>query len=193
MTRVALGLLLASLLVAGCLQSGTTPTPSSPATSTPPVVTHPGGGAAVRPAHAENSTAGFRFVGDESVSLIVAPGNVTFSFVATNEGDNASALLDPCGEGNPRVAIFDANGTRLDLTGPVAHCMALAGFVSYAHGETIARNVTWDGLAWNGEKRAPVAPGQYEARATLVVKRGEAPLEIEVRLPFGVTENRGAL
>src|SRR5581483_12009929 len=109
---------------------------------------------------------------------ILVDGEVTFSFVATNEGGNATALFDPCGPGNPRIEIRDANGTALDLTGPSMHCMVAASFQDMPSGAQVTSNLTWDGRAWNGTERAPVAPGEYVAHATFVARRDGADVSV---------------
>lgn len=199
---------LAIFLTAGCLQGstpapGTTTTPpAGGATSTTPVSTTPSsttpppvvtGGMAVRPAHGSNSTAGFTLEGNESASLILPGQDVTFSFVGTNDGENATALFAPCDGGNPRIEIQDANGTALDPIGPHMRCMAAMGWQPSASGERYWSNLTWNGTAWDGEKIAPVPPGTYYAVGTFLVQRDGQEHDIEVRLPIGVTDNRGAL
>jgi hypothetical protein len=60
-------------------------------------------------------------------------------------------------------------------------------------GEQRWGNFTWDGRAWDGDKLAPVSPGAYYAVGTFLAKRDGHDVTIEVRLPVGVTDNRGAL
>ncbi|GEM_PF-4642765 len=193
-------LALAALLLAGCLQ-GSTPAPSGgsttpPASSTPPTSTTPPvvtGGAAVRPAHGSNATDNFTLEGDESVSLILPGQDAAFTFVGTNGGANASALFAPCDGGNPRIDIEDANGTVLDTVGPHMRCMIAISWQPFGAGEQLSTNMTWNGTAWDGEKLAPVAPGTYYAVGTFAVKRDAGEIDVTVRLPIGVTDNRGAL
>ena len=151
------------------------------------------GGMAVRPAEGKNESAGFTLAGNESVSLIVAGGEVTFRFAATNGGENATALFDPCGAGNPTIAILDPNGTALTLDEPGMRCMIAVSWQPMAAGAQIERNLTWDGRAWNGRERADVPPGQYVAHATFYAQRDGADVTITLDLPVGVTDNRGAL
>lgn len=199
--RLLASLTLATLLLAGCLQSGSAPAPGSgsttppatsttPVSSTPPVVT---GGAAVKPAHGSNTSADFTLEGDETASLILPGQDVTFSFVGTNSGGNATALFAPCDGGNPRIEVQDANGTTLDLIGPHMRCMVAMEWQPIGAGEQRSNNVTWNGTAWDGEKLAPVKPGTYYAVGTFLAQRDGQEIDLVVRLPIGVTDNRGAL
>lgn len=202
--------LLALLLLAGCLQeggsapststpaggttAGSTPAGSTPTSSTPPDTgTPPAHGTAVVPRRGSNATAGFTLEGNESVSLIAPGGAVTFTFVATNGGANTTALVDPCGGGNPHISIVDANGTELDITGPVMRCMAAAGFQPFATGQQATNSLTWDGKAWNGSERAPVAPGTYAAHGSFLATRDGAQVQLTLDIEVGVTDKLGTL
>ena len=150
-------LLLAILALAGCLEGE--PMRTSPAA----------------PPHAEATDAGFRLAGD-------AAGE-TFRFVATNEGGDAMALSDPCGDGNPRIAVLDANGTRLQLRPPQARCMAVASFQPFAAGGALSANLTWNGTAYQGERAYAAPPGDYAVVGTFEGRRGASPVELSARLP----------
>lgn len=203
--RPTLALLALALLLAGCLQdagtpSSSTPPPggsSTPASSTPVSSTPADGpathGAAVLPARGSNATSGFTLEGNESVALILPGQEVDFTFVGTNGGANATVLSDPCGEGNPAIRILDANGTVLDVTGPVMHCMAMVSWQPFGAGEQVWNNVTWDGMAWNGTDRAPVPSGTYTAQGTFRAQRDGAEVSVVVELPISVTTERGVL
>lgn len=209
MRTVSLALVLtvaALALAAGCLTTppaqpstgGTTTTTSTPTpdatTPTPtPEPTHPGGGMLIRPAHEENASQDFRLVGDESASGFYPPGSVTFSFVGKNEGAAAEALADPCGAGNPKMWIEDENGTKLELSPPQVRCMAAMGFVPFASGATIERNLTWNGTAYHGDQAYTAPPGLYHAIGVFEAKRDGTIVDVQVSLPFSIVSERGVL
>jgi hypothetical protein len=196
--RPPLAALLVALLVAGCLEGApAAPTPASP-TPTPTTVTPtpmsttpptPGGGMLIRPAHAENASDGFFFEGDESASGFLPPGDVTFSFHEENRGGDAKALVDPCGEGNPRIEIRDANGTKLSLRPtPEIRCMAAMGWGDHKGGAQSWLNFTWNGTSYHGQERAPVPAGRYVVRATFLAQRGGNETDLVLELPVNVLD-----
>lgn len=198
------GVLVLTLLVAGCLQStdapiGGTPT-STPTPSTVPTTPSappggPAGGMLIRPVHNESETSGFFLEGDESVSGFIPPADVTFTFHAANRGAAAEAISDPCGAGNPRVAIYDENGTKLDLTGPRMRCMAAISWQPWAQGGELWMNLTWNGTVYHGENASRAPPGKYTAIATLQARRGGTETDVKVGVPVNLLDEsaRGAL
>ena len=195
----------ALLALAGCLSAdpnapapnatprAPSPEPSpqpTPEPSPTPSESHPGGGMLVRPAHEENATHGFTLVGDEDTSGFIAPsGSVTFRFAGRNDGANASATHDPCGEGNPAIHIEDENGTALALHPPMMRCMIAITMEPFAGGATLEQNLTWNATAYRGDAAYTVAPGTYYAVGTFVAKRGETIDTIRVRVPVNVFDD----
>ncbi|MFA5860544.1 MAG: hypothetical protein WDA16_02500 [Candidatus Thermoplasmatota archaeon] len=177
MRRPSLAALAVMILAAGCLQS---PPPASSG--------GPSDDTLVGPAHSENESAGFFIEGDESVGGFIPPGGVTFTFHAVNRGADAQAIWDPCGEGNPSIAIHDANGTKLDLTGPRFRCMIAVSWQPYAQGAELWTNLTWNGTQYHGEAASKAPPGKYDAVATFHAKRGEAETKLLVTLPVDLLD-----
>jgi hypothetical protein len=149
----------------------------------------------IRPDHEENASSGFTLTGDESASGFLPPGNVTFRFVATNEEDNATALFDPCGAGNPRVSLEDENGTTLDTAAPQVRCMIATSWQPMPSGGALYANLTWDGTVYHDGQPSQAPPGRYTAVATFEAKRGDAQVEVTVRVPVNLLDasQRGTL
>lgn len=206
-TRAPFALAFALVLLSGCLTPPPATAPSTTTTTsastTPPATTDPAatpgeapgprGGMLVRPAHAENASDGFGIVGDESASGIHPPGSATFTFVGTNVGAAAEALFDPCGRGNPRIWIEDANGTMLSLQPPTMHCMAAMGFGSIAHNESRTADLTWNGTAYRGEQAYTAPAGPYHVVGEFEGRRNGTIVDVRVSLPFNVVSQPGVL
>jgi hypothetical protein len=197
---------LSVLLVAasGCLNQASAPTSGSTSTiskvgavprsattgtgNAPGSGSHPSGGILIRPVHAEKEANGFFVSGDESASGAMQGNDVTFTFTAQNRGADAQVLQDPCGGGNPKIHMEDANGTILQIQPPQVHCMAMAFFAPFGHAGNVSRELTWNGTTYSGGKASMASPGTYFAVGTFEGKRGDTVVDVTVKVPVNLFE-----
>ncbi|MFO1532103.1 MAG: hypothetical protein ABR562_00145 [Thermoplasmatota archaeon] len=187
MRTFALAGLAAMLLLAGCAQ---TSTPGATTTSGHGIASgepngpggHPGG-ALVRPSHADNESQGLRLEGDEDASGMSRGGSVTFTFVATNVG--ADATTHGACEKPYAFTLRDAHGKEMPLDVPMAHCMVFSDD-PFAAGAKMDFSRAWNGTYAEGDHLVDAPEGAYTLTATFTAWRGDVKAEVSVTLPVNI-------
>jgi hypothetical protein len=189
--RSVLLLLAAGLLLAGCAtpvsdQSASTTSSGQGIAVGEPAPGH--GGALIRPSHAENTSAQIHLAGDESASGLVAGGEVTFKFNATNQGADAT-VRGSC-ESPWSFQLFDANGTEHQLQTASGTCSALS-IDPFPARSSLEVNPTWDGTYAVGGHMQKAPVGHYAFQAVFTARRDAQAVVsavVSVSLPITIVE-----